>query len=71
MKKEYRICKNYEFSSIIHKQNFVKSSSFVCYIESKKETDKEITLSLLQHKLEENESLTLELEEMVILSLSQ
>lgn len=33
------------------------------YIESKKETDKEITLSLLQHKLEENESLTLELEE--------
>ena len=46
MKKEYRICKNYEFSSIIHKQNFVKSSSFVCYIESKKEEHTRIGISV-------------------------
>ena len=46
MKKEYRICKNYEFSSIIHKQNFVKSSSFVCYIESKKEEHNRIGISV-------------------------
>lgn len=33
------------------------------YIESKKQSDKEITLSLLQQKLEENEALSLALEE--------
>ncbi len=31
MKKEVRVCKNYEFSSIIQKRNFVKSESYVCY----------------------------------------
>ncbi|MDD7280563.1 ribonuclease P protein component [Floccifex sp.] len=46
MKKEYRICKNYEFSSIIHKQNLVKSSSFVCYYLPKKEQHNRIGISV-------------------------
>lgn len=46
MKKEYRICKNYEFSSIIQKQNYVKSSSFVCYFQQKKEEHNRIGISV-------------------------
>ena len=36
MKKERRICKNYEFSSIIQNRNFFKSSAFVLYYEPRK-----------------------------------
>lgn len=36
MKKERRVCKNYEFTSIIQHRTFVQSSSFVCYYEEKK-----------------------------------
>ena len=31
MKKEFRVLKNYEFSSIIQNRQFVKSSSFIVY----------------------------------------
>ncbi|MGM9947610.1 ribonuclease P protein component [Floccifex sp.] len=46
MKKAYRICKNYEFSSIIHKQNFIKSSSFICYFQPKEEEHNRIGISV-------------------------
>lgn len=46
MKKEFRVCKNYEFSSIIKKQNIVKSSSFICYFEKKKEAHSRIGISV-------------------------
>lgn len=46
MKKEFRVCKNYEFSSIIKKQNIVKSSSFICYFEEKKEAHSRIGISV-------------------------
>lgn len=36
MKKAKRVCKNYEFTSIIQHRTFVKSSSFVCYFEARK-----------------------------------
>lgn len=36
MKKEFRVLKNYEFSSIIQNRQFVKSSSFVCYFQKRK-----------------------------------
>lgn len=36
MKKEFRVCKNQEFSSIIQHHSFVKSSSFVLYYKKKK-----------------------------------
>lgn len=46
MKKEFRVCKNYEFSSIIKKQNVVKSSSFICYFVEKKENHSRIGISV-------------------------
>ncbi|MCF0105443.1 MAG: ribonuclease P protein component [Holdemanella sp.] len=46
MKKEFRICKNYEFSSIIQKKTFVKSPSFVCYIQPKVEAHARIGISV-------------------------
>lgn len=46
MKKEFRVCKNYEFSSIISKRNFIKSSSFVCYFEPRKEEHARIGISV-------------------------
>ena len=35
MKKEQRICKNYEFSSIIQNRNFFKSSSYILYFKDR------------------------------------
>ena len=46
MKKEYRVCKNYEFSSIIHQQNLVKSSSFICYFDKRKENHSRFGISV-------------------------
>lgn len=39
MKKKYRVCKNYEFSSIIGRKHYIASSSFVCYYEERKEEE--------------------------------
>lgn len=46
MKKELRVCKNYEFSSIIQKRQFVKSPSFVCYYQKKKEEHARVGISV-------------------------
>ena len=46
MKKAYRICKNYEFSSIIQNKIFVKSPSFVCYYQPKVESHNRIGISV-------------------------
>ena len=46
MKKQFRICKNYEFSSIIANRTFVKSSSFVLYFVERKEEHSRIGLSV-------------------------
>lgn len=46
MKKEFRVCKNYEFSSIIQKRQFVKSSAFVCYFVSKGQEHMRIGISV-------------------------
>lgn len=46
MKKEFRVCKNYEFSSIIQNRKFVKSSSFVCYFQKRKEEHVRIGISV-------------------------
>ena len=46
MKKEQRICKNYEFSSIIQNRNFFKSSSFVLYYEPRKQEHARIGISV-------------------------
>ena len=37
MKKPFRVCKNYEFSSIIGQKKSVASNSFVCYYQKRKE----------------------------------
>ena len=36
MKKQFRVCKNEEFSSIIQHHSLIKSSSFVLYYKNKK-----------------------------------
>ncbi len=46
MKKEYRVCKNQEFSSIIQHHSFVKSSSFVCYYIKRKEDHARVGISV-------------------------
>ncbi len=46
MKKAYRVCKNYEFSSIIQHRTFVKSASFVCYFIDRKEEHARIGISV-------------------------
>lgn len=46
MKKEKRVCKNYEFTSIIQHHTFVKSSSFVCYFKSCKEEHARVGISV-------------------------
>lgn len=46
MKKDKRICKNYEFSSIIQNRNFFKSSAFVLYFESRKEEHARVGISV-------------------------
>ncbi len=46
MKKQFRVCKNYEFSSIIKKRNVVKSSSFIFYFVEKKEAHSRIGISV-------------------------
>ncbi|MBQ0065664.1 MAG: ribonuclease P protein component [Firmicutes bacterium] len=46
MKKERRVCKNYEFSSIIQNRQFVKSTSFVCYYQKKKEEHARVGISV-------------------------
>ncbi len=46
MKKEFRVCKNYEFSSIIEHRVFGKSESFVCYVMDRKENHARIGISV-------------------------
>lgn len=46
MKKEFRVCKNYEFSSIIQTRTYLKSSSFVCYFQSRKQEHARIGISV-------------------------
>lgn len=46
MKKAFRVLKNYEFSSIIQNRQFVKSSSFVCYFQKRKEEHARIGISV-------------------------
>ncbi len=46
MKKAFRVCKNYEFSSIIQNRQFVKSSSFVLYFRKRKEEHARIGISV-------------------------
>lgn len=46
MKKTYRVCKNYEFTSIIQKRNYIKCASFVCYYKSKKEPHARVGISV-------------------------
>ncbi len=46
MKKAFRVCKNYEFSSIIQNRQFVKSSSFVLYFRKRKEEYSRIGISV-------------------------
>lgn len=46
MKKEKRVCKNYEFTSIIQHHTFVKSSSFVCYFEPRKQEHARVGISV-------------------------
>ena len=46
MKKAYRVCKNYEFSSIIQQHTFVKSSSFVVYYVDRKEDQARVGISV-------------------------
>lgn len=46
MKKAFRVCKNYEFSSIIQNRQFVKSSSFVLYFRKRKEEHSRIGISV-------------------------
>lgn len=46
MKKQFRVCKNYEFSSIIENRTYVKSSSFVCYFQARKEEHARIGISV-------------------------
>ena len=46
MKKQYRIRKNREFSSIIEKKHSVASNSFVVYFDTKKETYSRVGISV-------------------------
>lgn len=46
MKKAYRVCKNYEFTSIIQNRKYVKSSSFVCYYKARKENHARVGISV-------------------------
>lgn len=46
MKKAFRVCKNYEFSSIIQNRQFVKSSSFVLYFRKRNEEHSRIGISV-------------------------
>ncbi|EOS60136.1 ribonuclease P protein component [Firmicutes bacterium M10-2] len=46
MKKECRVCKNYEFSSIIQKRKYFKTSAFVFYYQPKKEEKARIGISV-------------------------
>lgn len=46
MKKKYRVCKNYEFSSIIQKRKFIKTSAFVFYYQPKKEEHARVGISV-------------------------
>ncbi len=46
MKKEVRVCKNYEFSSIIQKRNFVKSESYVCYFVARSKEKARVGISV-------------------------
>lgn len=46
MKKQFRVCKNYEFSSIIQNRTYIKSSSFVCYFQARKEDHARIGISV-------------------------
>lgn len=46
MKKANRVCKNYEFSSIIQHRTFVKSSSYIGYFQERKEPHVRIGISV-------------------------
>lgn len=46
MKKRVRVCKNYEFSSIIQKRKYVKSSAFVFYYQPKKQEKARVGISV-------------------------
>ena len=46
MKKAYRVCKSYEFTSIIQHRSFVISSSFVCYYMPRKESHARVGISV-------------------------
>lgn len=46
MKKRVRVCKSYEFSSIIQKRKYVKSSAFVFYYQPKKQEKARVGISV-------------------------
>ena len=46
MKKPFRVCKNYEFSSIIGQKKSVASNSFVCYYQKRKEEHARVGISV-------------------------
>lgn len=46
MKKEYRVCKNQEFSSIIQHHTLLKTSSFVCYVQKRKKDHARVGISV-------------------------
>ena len=46
MKKKCRVCKNYEFSSIIQKRKYIKSSAFVFYYKPKKHSTARVGISV-------------------------
>lgn len=46
MKKKCRVCKNYEFSSIIQKRKYIKTSAFVFYYQPKKEEHARVGISI-------------------------
>lgn len=46
MKKNQRVCKNYEFDEIIKKRQFIKTPAFVLYFRRKKEDSPRVGISV-------------------------
>ena len=46
MKKQFRVCKNYEFASIIQNRKYLKSSAFVFYYKPKKHSTARVGISV-------------------------
>ena len=46
MKKQYRVCKNYEFSAILKEKRFYACPSFVIYVKPRKEDHARVGISV-------------------------